>query len=143
MLTKLAILDKTSIPVASKGLDAYTHRGRAIANNIANVSTPGYRRIEVSFEDQLRRALDRELNTPGKRTDSNHLFLGRPQLEHIKSEGYRVEDQTNPGEINNVDIDIEMAKLAENEIAFSFATAFIKDRSGTISEAISGSRQGG
>jgi len=140
MLTKLAILDKTSIPVASKGLDAYTHRGRAIANNIANISTPGYNRIEVSFEEQLRKALDRELNLAGTRTNGNHLFLGRPELEHVKSEGYRVKDQTNPGEINNVDIDIEMGKLAENEIAFNFATAFIKDRSGTINEAISGSR---
>ncbi|MDR2554967.1 MAG: flagellar basal body rod protein FlgB [Fibromonadaceae bacterium] len=142
MLTKLAILDKTSIPVASKGLDAYTHRGRAIANNIANVSTPGYRRIEVSFEDQLRRALDKELNLPGKRTDNNHFFLGRKELDHVKSEGYRVEDQTNPGEINNVDIDIEMAKLAENEIAFNFATVFIRDRNSTIGEAIKGDRGG-
>jgi flagellar basal-body rod protein FlgB len=141
MLTKLAILDKTSIPVASKGLDAYTHRGRAIANNIANVSTPGYRRIEVSFEEQLRQALDKELNLAGTRTNGNHMFLGRPELEHVKSEGYRVNDFTNPGEINNVDIDIEMAKLAENEIAFSFASAFIKDRSSAIGEAIKGSRE--
>jgi flagellar basal-body rod protein FlgB len=140
MLTKLAIMDKTSIPVASKGLDAYTHRGRAIANNIANVSTPGYQRIEVSFEEQLRIALDKELNLAGNRTDKNHQFLGRPELEHVKSEGYRVKDATNPGEINNVDIDIEMAKLAENEIAFNFATAFIRDRSSTIGEAIRGSR---
>lgn len=142
MLVKLAILDKTSIPVASKGLDAYTHRGRAIANNIANVSTPGYRRIEVSFEDQLRVALDKELNLAGTRTHGNHQFLGRSQLEHVKSEGHRVNDPTNPGEINNVDIDIEMAKLAENEIAFNFATAFIKDRHGAISEAIKGAKGG-
>jgi flagellar basal-body rod protein FlgB len=143
MLTKLAILDKTSIPVASKGLDAYTHRGRAIANNIANVSTPGYRRIEVSFEEQLREALNKELNLAGTRTHGNHMFLGRKELEHVKSEGYRVDDPTTPGEINNVDIDIEMAKLAENEIAFSFATAFIKDRHGAIGEAIKGNRGGG
>ena len=137
---KFAILDKTSIPVASKGLDAYTHRGRAIANNIANVSTPGYNRIEVSFEEQLREALDKELNMAGTRTNSNHLFLGRKELEHVKSEGYRVEDFTNAGEVNNVDIDIEMAKMAENEIAFNFASSFIRDRHGAISEAIKGSK---
>lgn len=126
--------------MASKGLDAYTHRGRAIANNIANVSTPGYNRIEVSFEEQLREALDKELNMAGTRTNSNHLFLGRKELEHVKSEGYRVEDFTNAGEVNNVDIDIEMAKMAENEIAFNFASSFIKDRHGAISEAIKGSK---
>ncbi len=126
--------------MASKGLDAYTHRGRAIANNIANVSTPGYNRIEVSFEEQLREALDKELNMAGTRTNSNHLFLGRKELEHVKSEGYRVEDFTNAGEVNNVDIDIEMAKMAENEIAFNFASSFIRDRHGAISEAIKGSK---
>ncbi|MDR0516702.1 MAG: flagellar basal body rod protein FlgB [Fibromonadaceae bacterium] len=140
MLTKLAILDKTSIPVASKGLDAYAHRGRAIANNIANVSTPGYNRIEVSFEEQLSKALDKELNLAGERTHGNHFFLGRKEIEHVKSEGYRVTDPTNPGEINNVDIDIEMAKLAENEIAFNFATTFIRDRHSAIGEAIKGTR---
>lgn len=142
MLTKLAILDKTSIPVASKGLDAYTHRGRAIANNIANVTTSGYNRIEVSFEEQLRKALDKELNMAGTRTNGNHLFLGRAELEHVKSEGYIVQDPTNAGEVNNVDIDMEMAKLAENEIAYNFATAFIKDRTSTIGEAIKGNKGG-
>lgn len=136
MLAKLAILDKTSIPVASKGLDAYTHRGRAIANNVANVSTPGYQRIEVAFEDQLREALDKELNLAGQRTDANHMYLGRPELDHVKSEGYRVEDPTNPGEINNVDIDLEMAKLAENQIMFNFGVQFIRDRMSTIDSAI-------
>lgn len=140
MLAKLAILDKTSIPVSSKGLDAYTHRGRAISNNIANVTTPGYRRIEVAFEEELRSALDKELNLAGARTDKNHFYLGRPELEHVKSEGYRVEDQTNAGEVNNVDIDLEMAKMAENEIMYNFGVQFIRDRMSTIGSSISGSR---
>lgn len=140
MLAKLAILDKTSIPVSSKGLDAYTHRGRAISNNIANVTTPGYRRIEVAFEEELRSALDKELNLAGARTDKNHFYLGRPELEHVNSEGYRVEDQTNAGEVNNVDIDLEMAKMAENEIMYNFGVQFIRDRMSTIGSSISGSR---
>jgi flagellar basal-body rod protein FlgB len=140
MLAKLAILDKTSIPVSSKGLDAYTHRGRAISNNIANVTTPGYRRIEVAFEEELRSALDKELNLAGARTDKNHFYLGRPELDHVNSEGYRVEDQTNAGEVNNVDIDLEMAKMAENEIMYNFGVQFIRDRMSTIGSSISGSR---
>lgn len=136
MLAKLAILDKTSIPVTSKGLDAYSHRGRAISNNIANVTTPGYQRIEVSFEDELRTALEKELNLAGQRTDPNHFYLGRPELEHVKSEGYRVEDPTNAGEVNNVDIDLEMAKMAENEIMYNFGVQFIRDRMNTITSSI-------
>ncbi len=135
MLFNRSIIGQTSIPVAAKGLDAYALRGRAQANNIANVTTEGYRRIEVSFEEQLKQALDsKKIN--GERTHKNHMFLGQPELEQIKAEGFRVEDQTLSGEINNVDIDIEMAKLAENQIQFEFGVKFIKSRMEDISAAI-------
>jgi flagellar basal-body rod protein FlgB len=137
MLTRLTILDNTSIPVAAKGLDAYTLRGKAIADNIANVSTPGYRRIEVSFEDQLQKALNPEL-PQGTRTDANHMYLGRPELEHVRPVAHRVDEDgtgAKPGEINNVDIDMEMAKLAENQIQFMFAAQMIGSRHGTVEDA--------
>ena len=35
------------------GLDATELRGRTIANNIANINTPGYKRRYVSFEESL------------------------------------------------------------------------------------------
>jgi len=44
-----------------------------------------------------------------------------------------------PGQINNVDIDMEMAKLAENQILFTSSVKFLQDRIGTIRSAIQGS----
>ena len=135
MLFNRSIIGQTSIPVASKGLDAYTLRGRAQANNIANVTTEGYRKIEVSFEEQLKQALDSKKIT-GERTNEEHMFLGKPELDKIKPEGYSSEDMTLAGEINNVDIDIEMAKLAENQIQFEFGVKFIQSRMQDITSAI-------
>lgn len=135
MLFNRSIIGQTSIPVASKGLDAYTLRGRAQANNIANVTTEGYRKIEVSFEEQLKQALDSKKIT-GERTNEEHMFLGKPELDNIKPEGYRSEDMTLAGEINNVDIDIEMARLAENQIQFEFGVKFIQSRMQDITSAI-------
>lgn len=37
-------------------MKAYAWRSQSIASNIANVDTPGYQRVSVSFEDQLRDA---------------------------------------------------------------------------------------
>ncbi|HID12005.1 MAG TPA: flagellar basal body rod protein FlgB, partial [Candidatus Latescibacteria bacterium] len=59
-------LDRTSIPLLAKALDAYTLRQRAIADNIANSETPGFRRREVRFEEELRRALEGGIR--GRRT---------------------------------------------------------------------------
>lgn len=35
-------------------MKAYVQRSQATASNLANIDTPGYQRINVSFEDQLR-----------------------------------------------------------------------------------------
>jgi flagellar basal-body rod protein FlgB len=50
----------------------------------------------------------------------------------------RSQDPTLPGEINNVDVDMEAAKLAENQILFMFGIKFIQDRKADIAAAISG-----
>lgn len=42
--------------LALKALDALTLRSEAIAQNIANASSPGYRKVQVSFEASLRAA---------------------------------------------------------------------------------------
>ncbi|MGL1900942.1 MAG: flagellar basal body rod protein FlgB [Fibrobacterales bacterium] len=135
MLAKLGIYDRTSITVASKSLDASALRSKALANNLANVSTPGYNRIEVRFEEQLREALN-EKNIQGDRTSRNHFYLGRPDLNKINPQAYRAEDPTLPGEINNVDVDIEMSKLAENQILFSYGAKFISERMADVNAAI-------
>lgn len=127
MITKLTIMNQTSIPVVAKGLDAATLRGRAIADNFANVTTPGYRRIEVEFEEELRKALHPE-NLSGNRTDANHLIHDRLPVDRVTPVAVRSNDPTKPGEINNVDVDLESAKLAETQIAFNFGVRFIRDR---------------
>lgn len=45
------------INVLDKAADAAWLRNETIANNISNVDTPGYKRQDVAFEDQLRKAM--------------------------------------------------------------------------------------
>ena len=40
-------------PIVGRALDGLTMRHKAIAANLANESTPGFKRFEVAFEDQL------------------------------------------------------------------------------------------
>lgn len=49
------INDKTRL--LSNALATYARRMDAISGNIANLDTPGYRKISVSFEDQLQEVL--------------------------------------------------------------------------------------
>jgi flagellar basal-body rod protein FlgB len=134
MILKNTVFKHTSIPIIKKSLDAASLRGKAIANNMANLSTPGYQRIEVAFEEQLRHALDENAERLA-RTDYNHGYGGRPHIEMIKPIAYRSEDPTLPGEINNVDVDLENAKLAETQLHFNFSVRFLRDRLETIADA--------
>jgi flagellar basal-body rod protein FlgB len=137
MFLKEALFSRTSIPVVSKSLDACVLRGKAIANNLANVMTPGYQRIEVAFEDRLKQALD-EKQLAGSTDHPGHMALGRLEVEQLQPVAYRSQDSTLPGEINNVDVDLEAAKLAENQILYMFGIKFIQDQKADIVSAIAG-----
>lgn len=129
------IVNKTSIPAVLKSLDAGMLRARTIANNIANVTTPGYRRVEVSFEEELRKALDRT-RLQGMKTDENHLDIGRKNIARIKPRAYRPHDPTMPSGTNNVDIDMEMAKLAENQLLYNMSLKFVKGTYAKLDAAV-------
>ncbi len=137
MLVKNALYSHTALPLVGRSLDASALRSKAIANNLANVTTPGYERMEVSFEDRLKTALarkdwDREKN-PG------HIATAGPYPEQIRPEIRVIREEANPGEINNVDIDEEAAKLAENQLAFLYGVKVFQDRKGDMDSAIKGS----
>lgn len=119
------LVGKTNVPILQKTLDASMLRARVIANNIANVNTPGYQRVDVSFEGQLREALDKG-RLQGARTDNGHVPLGRPDVWNVQPQVERPVDPSEPSGVNNVDIDTEMAKLAENQIVFNYALKFNK-----------------
>lgn len=137
MFLKEAVFSRTSIPAVEKSLDAAALRGRAIAGNIANAATPGYQRIEVEFESRLRAALDKRL-PKGEGDRPGHLPAGRPDLEQVAPTAYRSQDPVKPGGINNVDIDMEMGKLAENQMLFQFGVKLIGARKTDILTAIKG-----
>ena len=124
MLGRL-LVEKTTIPTALKSLDAGMLRSRAISNNIANATTPGYKRVEVSFEDELRHALSKT-RLKGTKTSKNHLDMGRKDISRIAPRAYKPADPTLPSGVNNVDIDTEMAKLAENQIMYNYGVRFVR-----------------
>ena len=140
MVTKEILFRKTSLPAVEKSLDANMLRSKAIANNIANVDVPGYQRVEVSFEDDLKKALDRT-KLKGTRTNKNHLDIGRRNIEKINPKSYRPVDPTQPSGVNNVDIDIENAKMAENQIIFNYAVKFANSRFTAVQNSIKGRSQ--
>ena len=102
------------VNVLDKALDASWTRNSVIANNIANVDTPNYKRKDVSFENYLEQALIGPESLDNRVADVNtHLsdFGGMTYTDH-STLSYRLDG-------NNVDIDTESAYLAENQIRYN------------------------
>ncbi len=105
--------------IASGGVDLgsyltwLTRRQEAVASNIANADTPGYK--------------TRDVEMPG---DFNSVFS---QLSPIATE---VAGLTAHNDGNNVSIDRESRLLAENDIRFNLATQLLKSKMKMLRSAI-------
>jgi len=119
-----------------KGLDAGALRQRVIANNIANVNTPGFKKSAVEFESLLKAALGRD-TIKLVTTDPRH-FGAAPYLAELRPE-VRVNEATSMREDgNNVDMDEEMTNLAINSIKYQAVTRELSDRISLLGYVISG-----
>lgn len=131
------IFQKTGIDLMKRGLDANALRQKAIASNMANVSTPGYKRKEVVFEEKLQESLN-ENRIGGRMTNSKHIPIGKSQYDSIEPEIVADNSPNLASGVNNVDVDQEMAELAKNQIQFSATATVIARRFRGIKAAITG-----
>lgn len=110
---------KVHFNVLERGLDAAALRQRVIANNIANVDTPRFKRSEVQFEQMLAQTLrERHSSFIGKRTDERHLYIGQAApipAARLATDMHSAMNNNN----NNVDIDQEMSLLAKNQLRYN------------------------
>lgn len=102
------------VDVLGKAADASWVRNDVIANNIANVDTPGYKRQDVNFESQLRRALgnSRYESVDAKVSHVTSTELNARIYTDSANFSYRLDG-------NNVDIDTENVELAANQIKYN------------------------
>ena len=103
---------------AMSGLAA---RQRAIANNVANVDTPGFKATDVRFEDALKTAISRKGARSGNTPD-------QATLNAAVSRGTLVDATSTRADGNNVDIDREMEMLSEANLNYSALTQVMSTR---------------
>jgi flagellar basal-body rod protein FlgB len=120
-----------SVTGLTKSMDLTWKRNQALASNIANAETPQYRAVDVTFGKELERAFG-ESNESVMRTNSQHLDVGQNQSSRFVPD---YSGQTKP-DGNNVDIDLQMGRLAQNSGDFMNAARLIRRQIGLIKNAI-------
>jgi len=133
-----SIIDKTKIPFLNKALDAYAQRHEVIAENIANISTPGYKTKRLKFEEYLNESMS-GMALSGARTNERHIAFGKSSFDSstttIETENF---GDVKASGMNDVNIDREMAELAKNQILSKFSTNMLADEFRSIHKSIKG-----
>ena len=101
------LVSSSTIDIGSRALAAASLRHEVLSNNIANVNTPNFRRSHVRFEDLLQKELGLAEDLPVAFRGKAHAVIEQDSTTNMRLDG------------NNVDIDIEMAEVAKNQLYYS------------------------
>ena len=130
------MLFRGSLDAIKEGLTLSAMRQEMIAANIANVSTPGYRRVDLDFERLMKSGI-KSSSRPAYRTNEKHFTF-----EEIGSRAglfsYPSDSDVN-SEDNNVDIDKEIMNMNNNSMYYNALTTFAEKKYRGLRSVISGS----
>ena len=118
--------------VLDKAADASWKRETVLANNIANVDTPGYKRKDLDFEGVLKQELGRCKHTSlDTKIENLHMDHLNPSVyTDLSNYSYRLDG-------NNVDIDNEEVEYASEQLRYEGITAGINNEFNRMKSVIS------
>jgi len=124
-------LERISMSILQKSLDAVWLRQRVISNNIANIDTPGYKSGSVRFED----ILSKRINGNYKNMQSLKKALDKTKPRVVVNEDTFVREDG-----NNVVIDKEQIELARAQLQYDYLISSLVSQLDRLKYAINGGR---
>jgi flagellar basal-body rod protein FlgB len=120
------IFQSDTYQLARKLLDASALRQEAIASNVANAETPGYRRLDVapSFEQQLKAQM------------TSGTLMTTPTVAPSLAEDPTATSTKPDG--NNVEIEGELLAMNRNSVEYDYLTQVISGNLKQLKMAITG-----
>jgi flagellar basal-body rod protein FlgB len=132
------LLGKT-VAVLSHALDYRTKNHTVIAGNLSNMDTPGYRPKELSFDEELKQAVNRDTLTLTK-TDRKHISgLSGNRMQASPSFAIGPYSQSGQG-APEINLDHEMAKMAQNNLMYETTVKLLSKKLAGLKMAIEGRR---
>ncbi|MDR2363137.1 MAG: flagellar basal body rod protein FlgB [Spirochaetaceae bacterium] len=112
-----------TVDLVHRAMDANILRRSVIANNLANAEVPNFKRSDLNFESELKRALETEKLKPALEltlTDPKHIPNWR-ERDYRDVQPRRVLDyvSTSKNNGNNVDPEQEIMAALENQLLYT------------------------
>jgi flagellar basal-body rod protein FlgB len=104
--------------------------------NIANAETPGFKAKKVDFEEALSRAVDVQGLGRMSTEHGDHFPVNGNAISKVSADVYENPDIPMSNDGNSVDLEREMAELAENSILYKAAIQLINKKLAGVAYAI-------
>lgn len=128
------LFDKT-MGVLHNSLDLRAARQKLLSSNIANQETPGYRAVDIKFEEELKKREGGPVaGAMLVSTSPRHITTGSGTASDPK-----VIDRATDIESydkNSVGIEGEMVKLSENSLMYAVSSKMLREKFGMLMTAI-------
>ena len=119
--------DKT-LKALTTALNFREMRQELISSNVANANTPGYKAKKLDFEEALARALDVDGQMKMNATDGRHYNVGGGGFNNLEPEVYDNPNGVVSENGNTVDVEAEMAQMAENKLMYDALVQLINKK---------------
>ena len=103
------------------GIKAEGVRQKTIANNVANVNSPGYRRSDVRFEELVAKAIAKNRNPEPSQLDPEFY---QPKTTPVQANG------------NDVALDMEIGEMVKNSLRHKTYLLLLKKKYRQFTEAM-------
>lgn len=134
----MIMFDSPVMIALARQLDSSALTQRVIANNVANVNTPGFKKSYVSFSEELKRALGEK--GPALATSHPGHMGGAAGIKEVAPRVVQERGTTMRYSQNNVDVDQEMVNLATNTILYDLSASALSSRLGLLGYVIRGGK---
>jgi flagellar basal-body rod protein FlgB len=131
----MEIFDRT-MTLLEESMNLRATRHRVIAQNIANEETPGFRAKEVQFLDELSAAAKHHGGVALQATHARHLGVQGDPLHGVRARVSEIPSAELPLDANSVNLDSEMAKLADNGLHYNGAATILSVRFKQLLDAV-------
>lgn len=133
------VSDKT-LQALTTALNFREMRQELISSNVANANTPGFKAKKLDFEEALARALDVDGQMKMNATDGRHYNVGSGGFNNLEPEIYDNPNGVVSENGNTVDVEAEMAQMAENKLMYDALVQLINKKMGIMKYAINSER---
>jgi flagellar basal-body rod protein FlgB len=110
----------------------------SIVSNITNMDTPNYKAFDFIVEEELEKAMGARRSFELQKTRAGHLPSRKIRLDNIAPKVVSSSGFAHRADGNSVDIDKEMAKMAENSLMYNTSAQILSKKFQGLKSVIEG-----